>query len=117
MANARRGEITAELGGVERTLCLTLGALAELESAFASEDLPDLARRFENGRIRSADLIKIIACGLRGAGHKISDGEVATLTVPCGLQGYVGIVSSLFQATFGGLQEATDPLAPRDQTI
>lgn len=31
MANRHRGEIEAELGGKKRTLCLTLGALAELE--------------------------------------------------------------------------------------
>jgi hypothetical protein len=33
MANRHRGEIEAELGGRKRTLVLTLGALAELDSA------------------------------------------------------------------------------------
>ena len=33
MANAHRGEIEATLGGKPYTLCLTLGALAELEHA------------------------------------------------------------------------------------
>jgi hypothetical protein len=35
MSNTYRGEITADLGGRRRTLVLTLGALAELESALA----------------------------------------------------------------------------------
>ena len=36
-ANRRRGEIAATLDGRERRLCLTLGALAELEMAFLYE--------------------------------------------------------------------------------
>ena len=32
MPNVHRGEISALIGGEERTLCLTLGALAELEA-------------------------------------------------------------------------------------
>ena len=46
MANAHRGEIEAELGGRTWRLCLTLGALAELESAYGGEDLLALAQRF-----------------------------------------------------------------------
>ncbi len=43
MANTYRGEIAAEIGGKRRTLVLTLGALAELESAFGASDLMALA--------------------------------------------------------------------------
>jgi hypothetical protein len=32
MANIQRGEISATIDGEEKTLCLTLGALAELEA-------------------------------------------------------------------------------------
>ncbi|MGL4261713.1 MAG: GTA-gp10 family protein, partial [Afipia sp.] len=39
MVNIHRGEISADLGGRRRTLVLTLGALAELESAFGANDL------------------------------------------------------------------------------
>jgi hypothetical protein len=111
MANARRGEIDAELGGRRRTLCLTLGALAELEAAFQAEDLAALARRFESGRIGARDLARIIACGLRGAGEAISDAEAAALSTPEGLPGYVAIVSRLLAATFGAADEGE---APRD---
>ncbi len=51
MANHRRGEIDAVLDGRGYRLCLTLGALAELESAFGEEDMLALARRVETGRI------------------------------------------------------------------
>lgn len=46
MPNKHRGEIAAELGGRQRTLVLTLGALAELESAFGADDQIALAERF-----------------------------------------------------------------------
>jgi hypothetical protein len=39
MTNRQRGEIEALLDGRNWTLCLTLGALAELEAALAAGDL------------------------------------------------------------------------------
>ncbi len=56
MANKYRGEIEAEIGAERRTLVLTLGALAELESAFGADDLVALAERFGSGRYRRAIL-------------------------------------------------------------
>lgn len=38
--------IAAVIGGVERRLRLTLGALADLEDAFGAEDLADLGPPF-----------------------------------------------------------------------
>ena len=55
MANRHRGEIEANLGGKTWTLCLTLGALAELEAAYGAEDLLTIVERFENGRISARD--------------------------------------------------------------
>ena len=101
MANLHRGEIEARLGGRNHRLCLTLGALAELEQAFGAEDLVALAGRFEGGRLRARDLLTIIACGLRGAGATMSDDEVAALTHADGLTGYVEIAGRLLAATFG----------------
>ena len=72
MANARRGEIEAYLDGKTWKLCLTLGALAELETAFGDEDMLALAQRFEKGRLRAEDAVRIIGAGLRGAGHDVT---------------------------------------------
>jgi len=102
MANTYRGEIAADLGGKRRTLVLTLGALAELESAFGANDLMALAERFGSGRLSARDLVRIIAAGLRGAGEAISDDEVAALTVDGGATGYVRIAAELIAATFDG---------------
>lgn len=101
MANTYRGEIDADIGGARRTLVLTLGALAELESAFGADDLPALAERFAQGRMRSRDLIRIIGAGLRGAGEGVSDDEVAGMSTADGAQGYVRIAAALIEATFG----------------
>jgi hypothetical protein len=100
MPNKHRGEIEAELGGNRHTLVLTLGALAELESAFGADDLVALAERFGSGRLSARDLTRIIGAGLRGAGETVGDGEVAAMTVDGGASGYVRIAAELIAATF-----------------
>lgn len=100
MANRHRGEIDAEIGGAKRTLVLTLGALAELESAFGAGDLAALTERFAQGRMSARD-VRIIAAGLRGAGETVTDDDVARMSVLGGAHGYVRIAASLIEATFG----------------
>lgn len=102
MANRHRGEIEAELDGRPHVLCLTLGALAELEAAFGAEDLSALAARFGEGRLSARDAIRVIGAGLRGAGAAIEDGEVAAMRAPGAAAGFAAIVSELLGATFGG---------------
>lgn len=101
MPNRHRGEIEAEIGGVRRTLVLTLGALAELEAAFGADDMVALAERFGAGRLKARDLIRIIGAGLRGAGEPVSDDEVALMDVEGAAAGYVRIAAELIAATFG----------------
>jgi Phage tail tube protein, GTA-gp10 len=101
MANRHRGEIEAELSGQRYTLVLTLGALAEIEHAYGGEDLLAIAERFEQGRIKATDAIRVIGAGLRGAGTVITDEDVAKLTVAGGAAGYLRIVVTLLKATFG----------------
>jgi hypothetical protein len=101
MVNRQRGEVAATLDGRPLTLCLTLGALAELEAALAAGDLMELARRFGAGKLAAADAIRIIGAGLRGAGHDIDDAAVARMQAEGGAAGYVAIVAELLAATFG----------------
>jgi hypothetical protein len=115
MANAKRGEVQATLDSKSYTLCLTLGALAELESASGANDLMALAERFAGRRLSSRDLLRVIACGLRGGGHPLSDEEVARMKVDGGLAGYVRIAAALLEATFGEGETANPPL-PQDAT-
>lgn len=109
MANLHRGEIEARLDGAAHRLVLTLGALAELEHAFGDEDLLALTARFEKGRLSSRDCVRIIGAGLRGAGHKLSDEDVARMQADGGVAGFVDIVARLLNATFGSADAASDP--------
>jgi hypothetical protein len=100
MANRHRGEIEAELGGRNYVLCLTLGALAEIEHAYGGEDFIAIAERFETGRIGATDAIRVIGAGLRGGGNAIANDEVAQMSVTGGVAGYLDIVIRLLRATF-----------------
>jgi hypothetical protein len=100
-ANRRRGEIAAELDGKMHRLCLTLGALAELESAYAADDLGALVERFSRGRLSALDMIRIVGAGLRGAGQDVNDGDVGRMQALNGATGFAAIVSDLLTATFG----------------
>jgi len=101
MPNIHRGEISALIGGEEKTLCLTLGALAELEARLQAGDLTGLAERFTGGRISARDLTAIIGAGLRGAGNAITDDDLARITIEGGLKGAADIAARLLRATFG----------------
>jgi hypothetical protein len=109
MPNPHRGEIEARLDGRSITLCLTLGALAELEAAFGHEDMLALAERFQSGRLSARDAVRIIGAGLRGAGHDISDDAVAAMQAEGGAAGFVDIVARLLTATFGAASQVSDP--------
>ena len=70
-ANGARGEIEAMLAGRTRRLCLTLGALAELETAFAAYGWEDLAGRLRG--LSARDLTTVLAALLRGGGEEPGD--------------------------------------------
>uniref|UniRef100_UPI0007852033 gene transfer agent family protein n=1 Tax=Aureimonas sp. AU40 TaxID=1637747 RepID=UPI0007852033 len=104
-ANRRRGEVAAMIDGREHRLCLTLGALAELEDAFALEDIAALAQRFGSGRLSARDLTRIIAAGLRGAGETASDEAVAAMRFERGAAGAAALAAELLEAAFGTGEE------------
>lgn len=101
MANRQRGEISAIIGGEERVLCLTLGALAELETRLGAGDLMGLGERFSEGRISARDLIAILGAALRGGGTDLSDDDLAQLDIEGGLKGAATLVVELLRLSFG----------------
>jgi hypothetical protein len=105
MANLHRGEIDAVLDGQPMRLCLTLGALAELESTFGNDDMLAVAERFGRGRLSARDAVRIIGAGLRGAGHQVTDDAVARMRAEGGAAGFVDVVSRLLSATFGAADD------------
>src|SRR5690606_25954081 len=101
IANRRRGEIAAEFDGKPFRLCLTLGALAELEAAYAAEDIGALVERFSRGKLSARDIVRIVGAGLRGAGHAVSDDEVGAMQSENGVAGFAAVVTDLLTVTFG----------------
>lgn len=84
MVNPHRGEVSLVIDGVPRTLRLTLGALAVLETRLGSRSLIDLAERFESGQVGASDLMALLEAGLQGAGHPVAEGDLADAEIEGG---------------------------------
>lgn len=70
-ANHARGEVVVTLESRPRRLCLTLGALAELETAFGAAGWEDLAVRLKT--LSAGDLQRVLEALLRGGGETPGD--------------------------------------------
>ena len=112
MVNRYRGEITATLDDCRWTLCLTLGALAELEGAFEAADLGDLAQKLSSGFLTATQMTAILAAGMRGGGHDVSNEDVAAMRCEAGAAGMAAIVAELLGATFGRSSDAAGEPPP-----
>lgn len=66
--NRVRGEATAVLAGQPRRLCLTLGALAEIETELGLDNVGALAERMR--ALSGRDLLVVLAALLRGGGEQ-----------------------------------------------
>lgn len=100
--NARRGEIAARFNNKDYRLCLTLGALAELESRFNAGNLLELAERFSNGNLKSSDLIAVLGAGLRPFTPELTDEALMAFTHEEGAVGFAKTAVALLELTFGG---------------
>ncbi|MFC0634888.1 GTA-gp10 family protein [Brevundimonas balnearis] len=65
--NGVRGEVSARLAGEDRRLCLTLGALAEIETGLGVRGAEAVAERMR--RLSAKDLTVVLAALLRGGGE------------------------------------------------
>lgn len=81
-ANGARGEATAVVAGVPRRLCLTLGALAELETALGVSGWEALSARLR--ALGAADLLQVLAALLRGGGEGEAAAALPTAPVTAG---------------------------------
>ncbi len=71
--NGVRGEVAVMLAGAERRLCLTLGALAEMEAGLGVDGFAGLAERMRT--LSARDLTVVLKALLRGCGeHELADG-------------------------------------------
>lgn len=79
IANKVRGETLLMIDGAPRRLCLTLGALAELECAFEAGSVEALAARL--GKLSASDLMIVIAALTAGGGEAMSPQQIAAADI------------------------------------
>lgn len=107
MVNRARGEVPFDWAGRRFRLCLTLGALAEIEAGLGAESLEALEARLARPRVR--DLAVILAALLRGGGAEIEEG--ALLAEPLDIPA----ASRAIAATFRAAGLASTPAAARPE--
>ncbi|MFA4900646.1 MAG: GTA-gp10 family protein [Brevundimonas sp.] len=66
--NGARGEAAVMLGGGQRRVCLTLGALAEIETGLGVDGMAAVAERMKT--LSARNLMIVLAAVLRGGGDE-----------------------------------------------
>ena len=94
MTNRVRGEVAATVCGRALTLCLTLGALAEIESALAATGMAEIGARLQ--AMRASELAAVLGALARGGGQSVTDAEV--LTWPADIAGAIAAITAAFRA-------------------
>ena len=100
MANPWRGEVELVIDGEARVLRLTLGALAELESALETDSRVALVERFETGRQTARDILALIVAGLRGGGWQGSASDLLAADIEGGHLGATKAAAELLVRAF-----------------
>lgn len=95
--NGARGEVSLEIDGVPRRLCLTLGALAEIETAFGCQTLSELQARMRV--LSGAELMRVVATLLRATGEAEVAETLAARQVSPGAA--ANAVAEAFRAALG----------------
>lgn len=73
--NGPRGEVSIEIDGRQHRLCLTLGALAELETAFGCRSLSELQTRLRT--LSASELSTVLGILLRAGGEADAAGNLS----------------------------------------
>lgn len=94
--NAARGEVLLRINGAERRLCVTLGALAELEAAFDVASLAELGERM--AQLTASDLLIVLAALCAGGGEAMSCAELAAAQIDS--RAAASAVAAAFHAAF-----------------
>ncbi|MEL7027681.1 MAG: GTA-gp10 family protein [Pseudomonadota bacterium] len=97
MANAARGDVTLTVDGAPRTLRLTLGALAEIETGLGLERFEEIGPRLSAPS--AADLVVVLGALLRGAGEPITDEKLRAAEID------LGQAAKAIAAAFGAGEE------------
>lgn len=71
--NEVRGEVPFEAGGKTYTLCLTLEALAEIESGLGLTDFTQIQETMS--QLRFKNMVVVLKALARGGGHSVAEAE------------------------------------------
>jgi hypothetical protein len=77
--NKARGETLLTIDGRSVRLCVTLGALAELEAAFDAVSFTELGERL--ARLTASDLIVVIAALASSGGETLTSAQIAAADI------------------------------------
>lgn len=100
MANPWSGEVTIVIDGTPHDCKLTLGALAELETALGAGTLVDLIRRFESAGFSGADVMAVVVAGLRGGGWTGCAADLITAEIEGGPVGAAKAAATMLARAF-----------------
>lgn len=84
MANPWAGEVSIVLDGKPHKAKLTLGVLAEVETAMGTGSLIELVERFENRQFSTRDVLALVVAGLRGGGWQGTAADLLTVQIEGG---------------------------------
>lgn len=77
--NKARGEVLLDVGARQVRLCLTLGALVELEAAFDVASLAELGERLTH--LTASDLLTVLSALSYGGGAGMTVAELAAAPI------------------------------------
>lgn len=102
MANPYAGEVGLVIDGEARIAKLTLGALAELETALGAPDLVALMARFEGGAPKVADILQVLLVALRAGGWSGDMAHLRAARIEGGLPEALRVAAQLLVLAFTG---------------
>lgn len=94
--NAVRGEVELVVGDDSFTLCLTLGALSEIESGLGVDSIDELGEVF--AKPKSSTIISLLLALVRGGGHS----EVTKETIeswPLDIAAIMEVIKQVFASS------------------
>ena len=106
--NPYHGEVSLVMNRQTYKLRLTLGALAELETALKADSLIALVERFEKTTFSSRDIIALLIAGLRGGGWEGDTEELQNAEIAGGPQHAAKVAALLLHRAFG-VQDSDTP--------
>ena len=95
--NPRRGEVIAVINNKTYCLCLTLSALAYLETCYEGRNILDLTRQFSRDGLKAKDIQNILQAGLFGRNGP----ALEKMDVRGGFTSAANIASLLLERSFG----------------